>query len=272
MSIKNKFSIVNKSVIQALLFLMLFKSAEAQFDDYFNEGRIYIGVGTAVSSYFGGYFGQAYQMRVLSSSYDDYYDYYGTYSYSNYYDYNYTFWSPIQLDITAGYYLNEYMALEGDVSFLWHPDGRVDPEFKTGSIGNRDYLDRNDYAMLYAVPIALSLKLIGFDGSTSAAFIKAGVAMQYTDEQYDKIREFYSYKGIYEYSTDAYIGTVSKSRWLHGFRVGLGMQYADGFLGGNVELQYSYFNIDPDFSTALALDRAPEAQLFSFKTTVFVMF
>lgn len=262
-----------KSVVAfGLMSIAIFSAPATAQWGYDESATTYFGIGTSVSSYFGGYFGQAYQMRVLSSNYDDYYDYYGSYYYSDYYDYDYTLWSPIQFDLTAGFFINDFMAIETEASFLYHLNGRVDPQFKSGSTGGQDYLDRNDYAMLYAVPVAVSLKLFT-GGQDYSAYIKGGPAMQYTDEQYDRIREFYGYNGIYEYSYNAYLGTVAKSEWLHGFRFGFGMQYnLGGYLGGYTEFQYSYFSINPNNATALALDRAPEAQLFSLKTSVYFQF
>jgi hypothetical protein len=264
------------SLLIIIVFALLFSQRGFSQDDPGHGGAgIYFGFGTSVSSYLGGYFGQAYQMRVLTSSYDDYYNYYNTYSYSSYYYYDdYTIWSPIQFDLTGGIWLSDFLALESEASFLFHLNGRVDPQFKSGSIGEQDYLDRNDYATLYAVPVSVCLKLMmRGDDDGYAAFIKGGPAFQYTDEQYDKIREFYGYSGYYEYSNDVYLGTVAKSEWLSGFRVVLGMQYGLGeFMGGYTELEYSYFNINPNHQTALALDQAPEAQLFSLKTVLYFQF
>lgn len=257
-----------------ILMSITFRQASAQYDyDYYGGNGIYFGVGTSMSSYFGGYFGQAYQMRVLSYGYDDYYYDYYDYDYSNYYDDDLTLWSPYQFDVVAGVMLNEFTALESQVSFLFHLDGRVDPQFETGTVGERDYLDRNDYAYLYAMPVSLCLKLIAAGDDGNSIYIKGGYATQYTSEQYDRIREFYYYSGIYEYSNDLYLGTVKKEEWLSGFRVGMGIQYSlGGYLGGLTEFEYSYFNINPSNATALALDRAPEAQLFSLKTVLFVIF
>jgi len=257
----------------AVIIVIMFSSvhnAGAQ-DGYYNEGSVYFGAGTSVSSYLGGYFGEAYAMRVLApSSY-----YYDSYSYNyGYYDYNdYTIWSPLQFDLTAGFYISDNLAIESEASFLFHYNGRVDPQFTSGTIGERDYLDRNDYAQLYAVPVSVTAKLILTGGGGYDAYIKAGPAFQYTNERYEKIREFYSYSGYNEYSSDVYLGTVEKTRWLNGFRVGIGTQYLlSDYMSGYTELEYSYFNINGDNSTALALDKAPEAQLFSLKTMIYFTF
>jgi hypothetical protein len=261
---------LSKTVVTVVIIFSSIHNAGAQ-DGYTNVGSVYFGAGTSVSSYLGGYFGQAYTMRVLSSN-SDYYD---SYSYNYGYDYydEYTLWSPIQLDFTAGFFISDNIAIESEASFLFHYNGRVDPEFTSGTIGERDYLDRNDYAQLYAVPVSVTAKLILTGGGGYDAYIKAGPAFQYTNEKYEKIREFYSYSGYNEYSSDVYLGTVEKTRWLNGFRVGIGTQYLlSDYMSGYTELEYSYFNIDGDNSTALALDKAPEAQLFSLKTMIYFTF
>ena len=261
---------LSKTVVTVVIIFSSIQNAGAQ-DGYTNVGSVYFGAGTSISSYLGGYFGQAYTMRVLSSN-SDYYD---SYSYNYGYDYynEYTLWSPIQLDFTAGFFISDNIAIESEASFLFHYNGRVDPEFTSGTIGERDYLDRNDYAQLYAVPVSVTAKLILTGGGGYDAYIKAGPAFQYTNEKYEKIREFYSYSGYNEYSSDVYLGTVEKTRWLNGFRVGIGTQYLlSDYMSGYTELEYSYFNIDGDNSTALALDKAPEAQLFSLKTMIYFTF
>ncbi len=260
--------------LEVLMFAFLMFLSAGQInaqDGYGNEGKVYFGAGTSISSYFGGYFGQAYAMRVLAptSYYYDSYSY--NYGYDDYYDY--TIWSPLQFDLTAGYYVNDFLAIESEASFLFHYNGRVDPQFTSGTIGERDYLDRNDYAQLYAVPVSVTLKLFLASGSGFDAYIKGGPAFQYTNESYEKIREFYSYSGYNEYSSDVYLGTVEKTEWLNGFRVGIGTQYMlSDYMSGYTELEYSYFNIDGNNSTALALDKAPEAQLFSLKTMIYFTF
>ena len=67
---------MNKSVILILLYILNSDFTYPQ-SSYSNSG-IYFGAGTSVSSYLGGYFGNAYAMRVLSS---------GSYYYDNYKDY-----------------------------------------------------------------------------------------------------------------------------------------------------------------------------------------
>lgn len=255
------------SIKISIIFLLTASSTYTQYS--YPVSDYYVGFGTSVSSYFGGYFGQAYVMRVLSSYDDDYYDYYNDYTYSN--DY-YTFWSPIVFDMVSGYNISGNVAFEISASAVFHYNGRVDPQITSGSTHGRDYIDRNSYSSLFALPISALLK---FQSSPTGngVFIKGGPAFQYTSESYDRIREYY-YRSYGYGSTYAYLHTVQKIAWLPGFTVSLGAQYG---LGDGVsaysELEYSYFNItDQNNSTALALDRAPEAQLFSFKTMVYFNF
>lgn len=110
---------------------------------------------TVAGSYLGGYFGNAYYMKVLSDYSDDYYDdnyYYDSYDYT-------TIWSPIQFDITGGVKLNEFLSLEFNSTFLWSFNGYLDPQFVTGSTANRDYIDKNSRSQLYSVPISTTLKI-----------------------------------------------------------------------------------------------------------------
>lgn len=239
--------------------------------DYYSSESIYFGMGTSVSSYLGGYFGQAYVLRVFTSNtdyYDDYYNYnyYNTYNYDSYYYDDYTFWSPIQITFYTGSYINEYLAIEAQSMFLFHYNGRVDAEFSSGYNNEIYYSDRNDYANLFAIPLSLCLKLVTPPSGGSSAYLKFGPAMQYTEESYDRIREYYDPKDYYS-SYTVLLKSVSKKEWLYGFTTGIGIDY---YLTSNskmtTEIEYSYFNINPNYQTALALDRSPEAQLFSFAT------
>lgn len=258
-----------------LYFLLSNGTLSAQYS-YDNTGTVYFGMGTSISSYLGGYFGNAYQMRVLSDYYDD--DYYNSSSayYPNdyYYDQSYyTLWSPLQFDVAMGYNLHQNISLEFSSSFIFHYNGRVDPEFVSGTIGNNNYLDRNSYSTLFAIPVSATLNFHSSPGDNSGVFIKGGPAFQYTSESYDRIREHYSYNNYYYNSYYSYLGTYSKKRWLPGFTVAVGASFgmSEG-ITNFTEIQYSYFNINGNNSTALALDRAKEAQLFSLTTKFYINF
>lgn len=260
-----------------LFFVLSAGNLFAQYT-YDNTGTVFFGMGTSISSYLGGYFGNAYQMRVLSDYYDD--DYYTNSSayyphdYENHYDDSYyALYSPLQFDVTMGYNIHQNISLEFTSSFVFHYNGRVDPQFVSGTIGNSDYLDRNSYSTLFAIPVSATLNFHSAPGDPSGVFIKGGPAFQYTSESYDRIREHYSYENYYYNSYYSYLGTVSKKRWLPGFTVAVGASFgmSDG-ISNFTELQYSYFKIHPDNSTALALDRAPEAQLFSMTTKFYFNF
>ncbi|MBK8554225.1 MAG: hypothetical protein IPL53_25540 [Ignavibacteria bacterium] len=126
---------------------------------------------------------------------------------------------------------------------------------------------------LYAVPISAALKIqsIGPDGS--GVFLKFGPAFQYTSEEYDRIREYYDYEEYYSYSQYAYLYSVSGSKWLPGFNVSTGISFLlSDYTTSFTELSYSYFKISGDNSTAMAIDRAIEAQLFALNTKIFFNF
>lgn len=239
----------------------------------FTNSNFYIGVGTGVSSYLGGYFGNAYSMKVLSDYYDDdYYDDYYYDDYSGYYN-NTTIWSPIQIEISGGYNLNENLSAEFSSTFLFAFNGSIDPEFVTGSNRRGDYIDRNSRSLLYAVPVSAALNIHSSGDDGSGVFFKFGPAFQYTSEEYDRVREYYEYDEYYSYSEFFYLYTVSKSEWLPGFTVSTGIQFAlSEYTTSYTELAYSYFKISGNNSTALALDRAIEAQLFSLNTKVYFNF
>ena len=263
--------------ILLILFLIIPLSDSVFSQDYYGGEGIYFGTGTSVSSYLGGYFGQAYQLRAFTNSsdyYDDYYNYnyYNTYYYDDdYYD-TYTLWSPVQISFFAGTYISPLVAIESQAMFLIHYDGRVDPEFSSGYINKVYHSDRNDYAFLFAVPLSVCLKLMTPNTGGSSAYIKFGPAIQYTEESYDRIRDFYDPDSYYS-SYSVLLKSYSKNEWLYGFSAGMGLEY---FVSGNskvvTEIEYSYFNINPNYQTALALDRAPEAQLFSFATKFIIGF
>ncbi len=260
-----------------ILTLLIISASDLPAQYTYEDETIYFGAGTSVASYVGGYFGQAYLLRAFTT-YDYYYDYYddysGLYYYGDYYNNYYTLWSPLVLDLSAGYKINDFTSFEVSSSLVWHYNGRVDPQFETGNLGRIDYLDRNDPSSLFAIPVSLMLKLHsgpGLDG----VYIKGGPAFQYVSESYDRVREFYDfdYYGSYTYSI-AFLKHFEKKKWMPGFTVGMGLGYSMGFgSSAYTELEYSYFN-NPgrNNSTALALDRAPESQLISFKTKVYFSF
>lgn len=260
---------MKKFLITFILIVFIF-TKENYSQSYESGDGFYSGFGTSISSYWGGYFGQAYQMRVLSS-----YDYYDDYSYNytyNYYEDDYSIWSPYTFSFTFGKQFSDNVSVEAESDFLFHFNGRVDPEYVTAELRDRYYQDRNSYSTLFAIPVSLSLKL-SFEDESGGAFLKVGPAVQYSSEQYDRIRNYYSYEYHDNYSYDVYLYNVSKQEWLWGFKTGLGLKYyLSDFTYAVTELEYAYFDINPTNKTALALDRAPEAQLFSFSAKMFFDF
>ena len=57
--------------IKSVFLLLCIGNLNSQYSTPYNN--FYVAMGTSVSSYVGGYFGNAYQLRVLSDYYDDYY-------------------------------------------------------------------------------------------------------------------------------------------------------------------------------------------------------
>jgi len=248
------------------IFLVMLIAVPANSQYQYGTSEYYVGFGSSIASYIGGYFGQAYQLRAFTVYDDYYYDYYNDYDY--YYE-DYTLWSPLVADFNLGKNINENVAFEISSAFVYHYNGRVDPQITSGSINGRDYIDRNDYSVLFAIPVSALIKLQTSSGTDNGAFIKAGPAFQYTSEKYDRVREYYSYS--YESrSYYGYLGTFEKAEWLPGFTVNIGINYAlFPEVSVVTELGYSYFSISGQtHRSALALDNAPEAQMISFKTLI----
>jgi len=265
-----------KTIKKILLLIFCLYVPLNVFSQYnLEEEGIYFGMGTSVSSYLGGYFGQAYQLRAFTDNYDyydDYYSYNSSYYYDSYYYDDYTLWSPVQVSFFMGSHISPLVSIESQAMFLIHYNGRVEPEFSSGYLNKVYYSDRNDYAFLFAIPLSLCLKLKTPDTGGSSAYLKFGPAIQYTEESYDRIREFFDDKHYYS-SYSVLLKSYSKSEWLHGFSAGIGLEYSMSYNSKIItEIEYSYFNINPSYQTALALDRAPEAQLFSFATKLYFSF
>ena len=131
-----------------------------------------MGFGTSVSSFLGGEFGKVYALRLNYSP--DYYDSYNSYNYSSYDGYDsYFMYSPIQLDVNAGYMLNEKLSLEMESSFIWHLRGRPEPEFVTGTEDGSDYIDKYDNSTLFAIPFVVNAKFYPAGRKETPFYIKA---------------------------------------------------------------------------------------------------
>ncbi|HEY5123215.1 MAG TPA: hypothetical protein VIK14_05715 [Ignavibacteria bacterium] len=243
------------------------------------DKRFYMGIGTGISTYVGGEFGNRFQIRVSGSNYNNYdYNnnyYYNRYNYNdNYYD-NSSFY-PLQADFTLGIKTSEMMSVEINAGIIWHNNGNPNPVYETGTYGNYDYTDRYDYSNVLAIPIKASVKIYPLWAIKAPLYLKAGYGVQYTHEELSRVREFYDPNSYYGYYDNVYsypIAEYSDSRWLHGFSVGIGFSYRvyEQF-SGDVEVTYSNFFSELKEGSPLAMNQTKNIGNISLGTKVYFGF
>ena len=261
--------------------LVLFIAIATSFNSFgqikskVNYSMFYMGFGTSVSSFLGGEFGKVYALRLNYSP--DYYDSYNSYNYNSYDGYDsYFMYSPIQLDVNAGYMVNDKLGIEMESSFIWHLRGRPDPQFETGTESGNDYIDKYDNSTLFAVPLVVNAKFYPAGRKQTPFYIKAGVGFQYVSEYSERVREYYSFDEYYYnyYSGTAVLGTYSRKSWLPGFKIGAGLSYTlleD--LNAFTEIEYSYFKNSPKGGESpLALNKARYTGLLALNTKIYFSF
>jgi opacity protein-like surface antigen len=250
----------------------------AQYKTSVNTGKFYMGFGTSVSSFLGGEFGKVYSIRLNYSP--DYYDDYGSYNSYGYNSYSnndsYLMYSPIQLDVNAGAYVTEKLAVELESSFIWHLRGKPDPELNSGYIGNDYFTEKNDNSTLFAIPLLMNVKFFPGGRVNSPFYIKAGGGFQYVSESTERIREYYTDDGYYynQYNGSEIIASYSKKTWLPGFKFGAGVSYSVfQDMSAFTEIEYSYFkNTSTKGNTPLALDKARYTGLLALNTKIYFSF
>ncbi|MBL8017200.1 MAG: hypothetical protein JNK43_08025 [Ignavibacteria bacterium] len=264
-----------------LAFVLCASNSFSQDAHNTKNGKFYMGFGTSVSSFLGGEFGKVYALRLNYSP--DYYDNYNSYNYNSYDGYDsYFMYSPIQLDVNAGYMVNDKLSLEMESSFIWHLRGRPDPEFVTGTEGNNNYIDKYDNSTLFAVPLVVNAKFYPAGRKQTPFYIKAGAGFQYVSESSERVREYYTYTvydplnedRYYHYSATNILAEYSRMSWLPGFKIGAGISYTlleD--LNAFTEIEYSYFKNNPKGGESpLALNKARYAGLLAINTKVYFSF
>ena len=268
-------------VIITLALILCSVSSSSQYSHNTTNGKFYMGFGTSVSSFLGGEFGKVYALRLNYSP--DYYDSYNSYNYSSYDGYDsYFMYSPIQLDVNAGYMLNEKLSVEMESSFIWHLRGRPEPEFVTGTEDGSDYIDKYDNSTLFAIPLVVNAKFYPAGRKETPFYIKAGAGFQYVSESSERVREYYTFTEYdpldeyryYHYSAATVLASYSKKLWLPGFKVGAGVSYnllED--LSAFTEIEYSYFKNSPSGgSSPLALNKARYTGLLALNTKIYFSF
>ena len=264
-----------RTIIIILAFVMFSFTSFSQTAQNRINGNFYIGFGTSVSSFLGGEFGKVYALRLNYSP--DYYDSYNSYNYNSYNGYDsYFMYSPIQLDVNAGYMVNDKLGIELESSFIWHLRGKPDPQFETGTESGNDFIDKYDNSTLFAVPLVVNAKFYPAGRKQTPFYIKAGAGFQYVSEYSERVREYYSFDEYYYnyYSGTAVLGTYSRKSWLPGFKIGAGLSYTlleD--LNAFTEIEYSYFRNSPKGGESpLALNKARYTGLLALNTKIYFSF
>jgi len=239
------------------------------------ENDFYIGIGTSLSSYIGGDFGSTFAIRYWNNYNNDYYD--------NYYDRHYHYndyidgmLSPLQIDIALGTNVSKNIAFQLGSSFIWHLNGRIDPQYETGTLSNKlDYIDRYDNSTLLAIPIIASVKVYPFGRNIASFYISGGYGIQYTKESVDRIREVYdySYSGYYGNSTlyDYTLANYWDARWFHGFKTAMGLTYQlNEKVSGEVELRFTNFYPSERINNSpLTMYRTPNLGNIALSTKIY---
>ncbi len=264
-----------RTIVIVFAFVVCAASSFSQSTYNTINGKFYMGFGTSVSSFLGGEFGKVYALRLNYSP--DYYDSYNSYNYNSYDGYDsYFMYSPIQLDVNAGYMVNDKLGIEIESSFIWHLRGRPDPQFETGTESGNDYIDKYDNSTLFTVPLVVNAKFYPAGRKQTPFYIKAGAGFQYVSEYSERVREYYSFDEYYYnyYSGTAVLGTYSRKSWLPGFKIGAGLSYTlleD--LNAFTEIEYSYFKNSPKGGESpLALNKARYTGLLALNTKIYFSF
>jgi len=134
-------------LILIILFFSLNGNISAQQSG--REGSVYFGIGTGLSTYVGGEFGNRYSLRITLPGYygNEYYNgyghnnYYGYGYYDNYYD-DYTSMYPLQADFVIGVRASKNLSVELNTGVIWHYNGVPAPEYSYGRYGGEEYSDR----------------------------------------------------------------------------------------------------------------------------------
>ncbi len=269
---------MTKSTIVLLAAICIQLNTLAQTNPKINTGRFYMGFGTSVSSFLGGEFGKVYSIRLNYSP--DYYDSYGNYNsyendiYGN--DDSYLMYSPIQLDVNAGTFVSEKLAIELESSFIWHLRGKPDPEMNSGYIGNEYFIEKNDNSVLFAIPLLVNFKFFPTGRVNSPFYVKAGGGFQYVSESSERVRDYYAEDYYYynQFLGSEIMASYSKKTWMPGFKVGAGVSYSVfQDMNAFTEIEYSYFkNTSSKGNTPLALDIARYTGLLALNTKIYFSF
>lgn len=260
-----------------ILFFALFIS-QMSYPQVNRGSKFYFGIGTSLSSYLGGDFGSTFSVRYSRSRdydnnwYNSNYYYNRNYNrYDNYYDESFF---PLQGDIAFGYDATNVVTFQIESSILWHLNGNARKFYETGTTGDYDYIDRNDYAELISIPIMASVKVFPFGRNKSPFYMTAGYGVQYMQESVDRVREYYTYNSYWnEYgnSSEYTLASYRARDWFHGIKVGFGFSYnISRYLKGDVEIKMTnFFPSLRDNSSYLSMYRSPNITNIALGTKIY---
>lgn len=259
-----------------ILFFALFISqiSESQVN---RERKFYFGIGTSLSSYLGADFGSTFSIRYTRArDYDNYW--YNNYYYNNHNHYDYYYDEslfPLQGDIAFGYDATDKVSFQIESSIIWHLNGNPRSLYETGTEGDYDYIDRNDYAELISIPIIASVKYYPFGRRYSPFYLTGGYGMQYIQESVDRVREYYTYNSYYNEYSNSSEYTLANFRardWFHGIKLGFGFNYSIGhMLRGDVEVKMTnFFPTSRNNSSNLSMYRSPNITNISLGTKIYI--
>jgi hypothetical protein len=259
-----------------LIFSLISIKSDAQVKE---KNGFYFGLGTSISSYLGGDFGKTFAVRYSNYRDNDFYDnnyyyYPGPYRYNELHTNRETFF-PLQVDMAFALDINKYTTVQLESAILWHLNGRVNRNYETGTIGDQDYIDRNDNASLISVPILASVKYYPLGKKRTAFYITGGYGVQYMQEGVERIRSVYdystynynNYSNLYEYQ----IADYKAREWIQGVKVGMGFTFRlTRNLLGDVELKVTnFFMTERNNDNVLSMYRTPNITNIGLSTRIF---
>lgn len=211
------------------------------------EKTFYMGIGTSISSFFGGEFGDRFQIRYGEDeyNYDGYnYDYGPSYSLS-----------PIQISLIGGKKLNENVSVELEATLFIHSKGYINKrDITSGTIGGVPYYDSYERARLTAIPFLASVKYFPGGRTNSGIYFTAGAGYVYLRESIERVRTLKYYDGFYYYYyyNKQTLADYSDHQWMPGFKLAAGTRFdLFGTLAGDVELTYNNFKTMRNFGAPL---------------------
>lgn len=250
----------------SLLILIIFISSNLYPQS--NDSRIGISFGTTLGTYAGSDFGSTYYMSFYT---DDYYN--DNYYNNSYYNdgYNNSFLSPLEFDLGIDFRVSNNLSLSFESSYIWHINGKPNRDYVTVITGNGSYLEMWDNAMMYAVPLFLSLKLYPLGKENYSFYISGGYGMQYISESMDRVREDldYNYYGGYRY----YIGGVSDAKWQQGVKLAIGMNFNMGSsLSNETEIKVTNFFPQRNSYSQLAMNTSTNITFIGLTSKMYFNF